>query len=167
MSHRSWFAKRSLKRLTANPNSCIISTVRNGSNIFSTHRERNYIMATNKLFTVFGVSKLNGEHKVRFASDLMRTKVLTKHGHEDIRLIEVTTAVSKFEGITQLQTHADFQDAAAQCAISEYLQDNAPKAVKVTSPSAVSKVKTAVKTPQVPAIKGMTPLGLKMEDAPF
>ena len=32
-------------------------------------------MATDKTFNVFGVSKLDGEYKVRFANDIMRTKV--------------------------------------------------------------------------------------------
>ena len=120
-------------------------------------------MATDKLFTVFGVSKLNGEYKVRFATDLMRTIVLIKHGHEDIRLEELPTAVTKYEGIKQLQAHADFQDAAAQSAIMEYLEDKAPKA------KAAPKVKaTAVKAPA----KTKAPAKAKvntaaMEDAPF
>ena len=33
-------------------------------------------MATSKLFNVVGVSKLNGEYKVRFATDIMRIKVV-------------------------------------------------------------------------------------------
>jgi hypothetical protein len=124
-------------------------------------------MATDKLFTVFGVSKLNGEYKVRFATDLMRTKVLTKHGHEDIRLIEVTAGVSKYEGIKQLQAHAEFQDAAAQSAIMEYLEDKAPKAkaapkVKATAPKAPAKTKAAPKAAKAPKVDTSA-----MEDAPF
>ena len=46
-------------------------------------------MATDKLFTVAGISKLNGEYKVRFANDMMRIKVLAKSGHEDIRLADL------------------------------------------------------------------------------
>ena len=42
-------------------------------------------MATDKTFTVAGVSKLNGDYKVRFANDIMRIKNLAKSGHEDIR----------------------------------------------------------------------------------
>lgn len=124
-------------------------------------------MATDKLFTVFGVSKLNGEYKVRFATDLMRTKVLTKHGHEDIRLVEVGTAVNKYEGIKQLQAHADFQDAAAQSAIMEYLEDKAPKTAKAKTGPAVSKVKaTAVKAPAKTKATAKVDTSA-MEDAPF
>ncbi len=57
-------------------------------------------MATDKLFNVCGVSKLDGEYKVRFATDIMRIKVLAKHGHEDIRLAELDKAVSKYEAVT-------------------------------------------------------------------
>lgn len=120
-------------------------------------------MATDKLFTVFGVSKLNGEYKVRFATDLMRIKVLAKHGHEDIRLTEMDTAVSKYEGIKQLQSHAEFQDAAAQSAIMEYLEEKAPKAPKApkakAAPATKAKAPAKAKTAKVDTSA--------MEDAPF
>ena len=103
-------------------------------------------MATDKTFNVFGVSKQNGEYKVRFANDIMRIKVLAKHGHEDIRLCELDEAVSKYEGIKQIQSMDEFQDAAAQSAIAEYLEDKAPKAPKAakTGP-AVAKAKSPAK----------------------
>lgn len=103
-------------------------------------------MATDKLFNVAGVSKLNGEYKVRFATDIMRIKVLAKHGHEDIRLAELDTAVSKYEAVKQLQGMDEFQDAAAQSAIAEYLEDKAPKAPKAKSGPATSKAKAAKPT---------------------
>ena len=120
-------------------------------------------MATDKLFTVFGVSKQNGEYKVRFATDLMRVKVLAKHGHEDIRLEELPTAVTKYEGIKQIQSMPEFADAAAQSAILEYLEDKAPKSkaapkAKATAVKAPAKAK-AVKAPKVDVSA--------MEDAPF
>jgi hypothetical protein len=124
-------------------------------------------MATDKLFTVFGVSKLNGEYKVRFATDLMRTKVLTKHGHEDIRLVEISPAVSKYEGIKQLQSNSDFQDAAAQSAIMEYLEDKAPKAAPTAKAAPKAKAKTG---PAVSKAKAPTKAKVDtaaMEDAPF
>jgi len=111
-------------------------------------------MATDKLFNVVGVSKLNGEYKVRFATDIMRIKVLAKHGHEDIRLAELDTAVSKYEAVKQIQSMDDFADAAAQSAIAEYLEDKAPKApkAKVSKPVATKATKTPVaKTTKAPA----------------
>ena len=88
-------------------------------------------MATDKKFTVFGVSK-HPElgYKVRFANDIMRIKNLAKSGHEDIRLAEVDVAMTKFEGIQKIRDMDEFQDAAAQSAISEYLEDKALRAAK-------------------------------------
>ncbi len=52
-------------------------------------------MATDKTFTVAGVSTLNGDCKIRFANDVLRVKNLAKSGHEDIRLVELNEAMLK------------------------------------------------------------------------
>lgn len=121
-------------------------------------------MATDKTFNVAGISSLNGEYKVRFANDIMRIKVLAKSGHEDIRLMELDRAMSKLEAAEALRTADEFADTIAQATIGEYLDEKTPKAVK-------APVKAAKATPQVKAIKGVTPLGIKtkaeLEDAPF
>jgi hypothetical protein len=96
-------------------------------------------MATDKLFNVVGVSKLNGEYKVRFATDIMRIKVLDKHGHEDVRLCELDTPMTKYAAVKAIQTMDEYADAAAQSAIAEYLEDNAPKTTKAKGPAVVSK----------------------------
>ena len=44
-------------------------------------------MATNKRFSVVGVSTLKGKTKIRFANDTMRIKILQKNGHEDIDFV--------------------------------------------------------------------------------
>jgi hypothetical protein len=105
-------------------------------------------MATDKLFTVCGTSKLDGEYKVRFANDTMRIKVLAKHGHEDITLIELPQAMSKLEAVKFIKTVDEFEGAGAQSAIADYLdrKDEAPKAVatpkvKATAPKAPAKTK--------------------------
>jgi hypothetical protein len=103
-------------------------------------------MATDKLFNVVGVSKLNGEYKVRFATDIMRIKVLAKSGHEDIRLCELDSAVTKYEAVKQIQTMDEFQDAAAQATIAEYLEDKAPKAPAKPVAKAPTKAKAPAKT---------------------
>ena len=41
------------------------------------------------MYTVAGVSTLNGDTKIRFANDVMRIKVLAKNGHENIQLVEL------------------------------------------------------------------------------
>ena len=53
-------------------------------------------------FTHAGVSKLDGEYKVRFANDAMRTKVLIKNGHTDIDIIELKHAMTKDEAVAYL-----------------------------------------------------------------
>jgi hypothetical protein len=128
-------------------------------------------MATDKLFNVIGVSKLNGEYKVRFATDIMRIKVLAKHGHEDIRLAELDTAVSKYEGVKQIQAMDEFQDAAAQSAIAEYLDEKAPKTAKVKAPVAKT-AKAAPKAKSTKASRESEALAqaravAEAEDAPF
>jgi len=46
-------------------------------------------------FTVAGVSKQNGEFKVRYANDIMRVKVLEKNRHTAIDLIELPREMAK------------------------------------------------------------------------
>ena len=99
-------------------------------------------MATDKLFNVFGVSKLDGEYKVRFANDILRSKVLHKHGHLDVRLEDIGRSVTKYEGIMIIQSMDQFSDAAAQSAIADYLDEKAPKAKATTAPKA-TKAKAA------------------------
>ena len=124
-------------------------------------------MATDKLFTVCGVSK-HPElgYKVRFATDIMRIKNLAKSGHEDIRLAELDSAVTKYEAVKQIQTMAEFADAAAQSAIAEYLEDKAPKAPKA---KAAPKAKTnpAAKAPAKARAAPKAKVAADLEDAPF
>jgi len=128
------------------------------------HTERGITMATDKTFNIVGVSKLNGEYKVRFATDIMRIKVLAKHGHEDIRLAELDEAVSKYEAVKQLQSMDEFQDAAAQSAIAEYLEDKAPKAPKAPKAKA-APAKAPAKAQSKTKAKAAVPADA--EDAPF
>ena len=116
-------------------------------------------MATDKLFKVFGVSKLDGEYKVRFANDIMRTKVLAKHGHTDIELVELSESMTKYDGIKAIQSLAEFSNANAQSAIAEYLEEKAPK-------TKAAPVKAPAKSQ--PKAKVAAPVAVtEDEDAPF
>ena len=118
---------------------------------------------TNKTFTVAGTSKLNGEFKVRFANDMLRTKVLDKHGHAEVVLAELPKAMSKLDAIKHIATMDEFQNVGSKTAIADYLDRND----SATNTKASTPAKKSA-TPQVKAIKGMTPLGIKQdEDAPF
>lgn len=133
-------------------------------------------MATDKKFSVFGVSK-HPElgYKVRFANDIMRIKNLAKSGHEDIRLAEVDEPMSKLEGIQKIRDMAEFQDAAAQSAITEYIEDNSPKVAKVkAAPAAKATAKKATAKKDTKASREAEALAqakavalADLEDAPF
>ncbi len=49
-----------------------------------------------------GVSKQNGEFKVRFANDALRVKVLAKNGHKDIDIIELKAPMTKEDAVAYL-----------------------------------------------------------------
>ena len=84
-----------------------------------------------KSFTHAGVSKLDGEFKVRFANDAMRTKVLIKNGHTDIDIIELKHAMSKEDALAYLMS-IDFANGnpAVQAALEAEVtkRSDAPKA---------------------------------------
>jgi hypothetical protein len=104
-------------------------------------------MATDKLFTVVGTSKLDGETKVRFANDTMRTKVLQKHGHTDIVLVELPEAMTKLDAVKAIQGDELFSSAASQAAIADYLDAKTPKVKAVATPTATKAKATAPKAP--------------------
>jgi len=118
-------------------------------------------MATDKTFSVAGISKLNGNYKVRFANDVMRIKVLAKSDHEDIRLADLEGEFTKMAAAQALLGLDEFQDAIAQSTITEYIEDNSPKA-KVSKPVAVKATKTPVAKPTKVAAKVT-----EDEDVPF
>jgi len=113
-------------------------------------------MATDKLFTVAGVSTLDGETKVRFANDELRVKVLMKHGHTDPILIALPEAMTKLDAVKFIQGLDEFQGVSAQAAIADYLDAKTPKVKAVSTPTATKK--TATKA---------TAKVAENEDAPF
>jgi len=154
-----------------------------------------------KTFSHAGVSKLDGEFKVRFANDALRTKVLIKNGHTDIDILELPHPMTKEDAIAHLLS-IDFAtdkfgatNQAVHEAILAELDKRAPEGASKDKPKKESKkpkkptmeaieAKVAAKkaTPQVPALAGMTPLGIPattvsraeveaqlkdIEDAPF
>ena len=57
---------------------------------------------TDKLYAVAGVSTQNGSTKVRFANDIMRSKILQKNGHTDIVLETLPREMTKGEAVQHL-----------------------------------------------------------------
>lgn len=124
-------------------------------------------MATDKTFKVVGVSKLAGEYKVRFANDVMRVKVLAKHGHEDIRLLELDTAMTKLDAVKELAKADEFQDTYAQAAIADYL-DRKDTGPAVKQPASTAKTKAPAKVKATKAAKATAPATADMdENIPF
>ena len=94
-----------------------------------------------KTFTVAGVSDLNGVYKLRVANSTDRVKVLMRNGHEDIRLIELPSAMTKAEAVQyllDLPNNKDIEDTLvkemfidvdAQQAFADFLGKAAPKVI--------------------------------------
>jgi hypothetical protein len=135
-----------------------------------------------KSFTHAGVSKLDGEFKVRFANDSLRTKVLIKNGHTDIDIIELKTAMTKEEAVAYLLS-IDFDNGntAVRAALEaeQGKRTETPKAAKApkaakpkkSTPSldAIAARAKATKTPPKSTVsKAQVEAQLAgMEDAPY
>lgn len=126
-------------------------------------------MATDKLFTVAGTSKLDGEMKVRFANDVMRVKVLAKHGHEDITLIELPSEMTKLDAVKFIKGLDEFAGVAEQAAIADYLdrKDEKPTVAKAEKTATTAKAATAKAPKAKAAPKAKVTVPADAEDAPF
>jgi len=71
---------------------------------------------TDKQYAVAGVSTQAGKTKVRFANDIMRTKVLAKNGHIDINLESLPQEMTKTDAVAYLISIGlgDGNDAVAE-----------------------------------------------------
>lgn len=136
-------------------------------------------------FSHAGVSKLNGEFKVRFANDALRVKVLAKNDHTDIDIIELKHPMTKEDAVAYLMeidfaTRDGVTNLEVQAALAAELDkrsptDKAPKAAK--APKAKAKPTMKAIEAKVAAKKAEakpTPTKAQviaqladMEDAPF
>ena len=93
-------------------------------------------MATDKKFSVAGVSTLEGKTKIRFANDTMRIKILAKNGHTNVDLINLPNEMTKAE-IAAYMTAEGFgaDKPEVQAAIAYIAKKNpAPAAAKQAAP---------------------------------
>lgn len=143
-------------------------------------------------FSHAGVSRLNGEFKVRFCNDALRVKVLAKNGHTDIDIIQLKEAMSKEDVIAYLMeidfaTKHGATNQEVQAALEAEIDkrsEKAPKAPKVPKATKNPVGKPAKKGPTMDAIKAKVaaakkaPVGTKskaeitaelsaLEDAPY
>ena len=130
------------------------------------------------VFSHAGVSRLNGEFKVRFANDALRVKVLAKNGHKDIDMIELKEPMSKEDAIAYLiaidfATRDGVTNAEVEMALQEAVDKRAvkpakaPKAAKAkpTMESIKAKVTATKATPKSTVSKAE--IVAQMEEAPF
>ena len=131
-------------------------------------------------FTHAGVSKQNGEFKVRFANDALRTKVLIKNGHTDIDLMELPNPMTKEEVVAFL-VKIDFatRDGATNEAVKAAIlaeadkrsekPAKAPKGAKPSMEGIKAKVEAKKATaPKSTVSRAEVEAQLKdIEDAPF
>ncbi len=96
-----------------------------------------------KLFSHAGVSKLDGEFKVRYTNDALRTKVLIKNGHTDIELIDLPREMTKAE-IAQHMIDTGFGkgNSAIEAAIKD-LQKKNPAGKQATKGANTTQTVTA------------------------
>lgn len=145
-----------------------------------------------KTFTHAGVSRLDGEMKVRFANDALRVKVLAKNGHKDIDIVELKTPMSKEDAVAYLisidfatQNGVTNADVKAALEAEQTKRTETPKAAnkqpkpskeakkpkkdkKVSMESIKAKVATKKAVPKSTLTKAEVQAQLdKMEDAPF
>jgi len=109
-----------------------------------------------KTFTHAGVSKLDGEFKVRFANDSLRTKVLIKNGHTDIDIVELKTPMTKEDAVAYLlsidfATQNGVTNEAVQSALLAEVGKRAEKPAKAEKTAKAPKAKKS--TPSMDAIK--------------
>jgi hypothetical protein len=142
-----------------------------------------------KSFTHAGVSKQDGQFKVRFANEALRTKVLIKNGHTDIDIIELKHAMTKEDAVAYLMeidfattngvTNADVLAAlAAEIDKRSEAPAKEPKAKVAKAPKAKAKPTMKAIEDKVAAKKAAAPKSTvskaeviaqlaDMEDAPF
>lgn len=112
-----------------------------------------------KSFTHAGVSRLNGEFKVRFANDALRVKVLAKNGHKDIDIVELKHPMTKEEAVAYLvsidfATRDGVTNAEVQAALEAEQGKRTEKPAKAPKAEKAPKAKKEAKAkPSMEAIK--------------
>jgi anion-transporting ArsA/GET3 family ATPase len=119
-------------------------------------------MATDKQYTVCGISTVNGDTKLRFANDTMRIKVLSKNGHTDIQLVELPQPMLKTDAAKFIAGLPEFDNAVAKIALAEYLDKNVRTVKARVQVKKAVKAAVAVKPARVAVSKVR-----EDEDAPF
>jgi len=126
-------------------------------------------------FSHAGVSKLNGEFKVRFCNDALRQKVLIKNGHTGIDIIELKHPMTKVEAVEFLLS-IDFDNGnkEVRSALEQALDKRSAPEAANKQPKKTKEAKKPKKAPVKPSMeaikakaKAKPVVTAEMEDAPF
>ena len=135
--------------------------------------------ASTATFAYAGVSKQDGQFKVRFANDALRVKVLAKNGHTDIDLIQLKVPLTKEDAVALLiSIDFDNGNALVRAALEDAV---AARTVVIKEPKvAVVKAPKEPKVKPAPTLESIKAKGVKakavteaividpaLEDAPF
>lgn len=100
-------------------------------------------MATDKRYSVAGVSTLDGKTKIRFANDVMRIKILAKNGHTDVELVELPSEMTKAEAVQHLRAVGFGKGKPAVEAALAYTEKKNPAAKPVKTTAVKAEAVTA------------------------
>jgi len=104
-------------------------------------------------FTHAGVSKQNGEFKVRFCNDALRIKVLAKNGHKDIDIIELREPMEKADAVAYLiSINFDNGNTEVRAALEAGLEKRTPKVKPAVAVKPAKAPKATKTTPSMDAI---------------
>ena len=123
------------------------------------------------LYSHAGVSRLNGDFKVRFANDALRVKILAKNGHKDIDIVELKNPMSKEDAVAYLLS-IDFANgnkevqAALEAAADKRGVKAKPTMAKIEKKVAAKKAEAKAK-PTQSVEKAAAKVVADLEDAPF
>lgn len=125
-------------------------------------------MAKDVTYKVCGVSRRNGEIKVRFSHDMMYVKCLAKVNHTDIQLFEAPALMSKFDLVEWLKTTELYQNDEYRAAIDDRAEFYAPKELQEPKVKKVKAEKPAkivkIEKPSMESIKARIPKNLANEE---
>ena len=124
-------------------------------------------MATDKKFAVAGVSTIAGDTKLRFANDMMRTKILQKNGHTDIDLVELPTEMTKAQIVQHFGRIGFGKDNAAVEAAIAYVAKKNPGMLVVDEHHYGTSVKKDMPNKKNPSKYKADKATSNTEDAPF
>ena len=113
-------------------------------------------------YTHAGVSRQNGEFKVRFCNDALRVKVLAKNGHKDIDIVELRHPMSKEDAVAYLMSidfangNKEVQAALDAAAEKRGVTKPATAKTKVTAQGSKAKATAKKATPKAkPAVEAV------------